>query len=194
MPTEQNASVSLSADIKNKQPLKRRKLILNVLYTIVMVLLGALLITLVVGRMANKITFIFDRAVVWILSNSMEEQIPAQSYILVEKIEAAEVKVGDVIVFYSDDPSLKGALNTHRVVEIIGDNDEFVTMGDNNLVADTYTAKAEKVQGVYKSNLPFLTAVMRFLMSPVGFAVVVGVLALIVVLPLFVSKNKRTKV
>ena len=192
MPTNQNTSDIPSVDItKNKLAPNRKKLILNVLYTILMVILGALVITLVIGRLQNKITFIFDRAVVWILSDSMEEQIPAQSYILVEKVDAADVKVDDVIVFYSDDPSLNGALNTHRVLEIVGDNEEFVTKGDNNLVADSYTAKADKVQGVYKSNLPFLTAIMRFIMSPIGFAVIVGILSLSVVLPLFVPKRKK---
>ena len=156
-----------------------------------MVLLGLLLATLVWGKMTNKITFIFDRAVVWILSDSMEEQIPAQSYILVQKIDAADVKIDDVIVFYSDDPMLKGALNTHKVIEIIGENEEFITKGDNNLIQDTYTAKAEKVQGVYKSNLPFLTAVMQFIISPMGFAVIIGILALIVVLPFFIPKKKN---
>ena len=192
MPTEQNTSVTLN-EKKINNP-KRKKIIINVIYTIVMVCLGSLLITLVLGRIANKITFIFDRAVVWIISNSMEDQIPAQSYILVEKIDAKDVKVGDVIVFYSDDPTLNGALNTHRVLEIKGENEEFITKGDNNFIADLYTAKADKVQGVYKSNLPFLSAVMRFLISPMGFAVIVGVLALVVVLPLFVSKNKKNKV
>lgn len=192
MPTNQNTSVSSSVGTINKKLTpKRKKLISNVIYTIIMVLLGSLLAMLIWGRMANKITFIFDRAIVWILSESMEEQIPAQSYILVEKIDAADVKAGDVIVFYSDDPLLKGALNTHKVIEIIGDNEEFVTKGDNNLIQDKHTAKAEKVQGVYKTNLPFLTAIMRFIMSPMGFAVIIGILALIVVLPFFIPKKRN---
>ena len=101
-----------------------------------------------IGFKASQHTvFIFGRTTVWVMTPSMEPQIPAQSYILVKRVSAEEVNVGDVIIFRSDDPSLDGSFNTHRVIEIIGDHEEFVTKGDANLIKDGYTAKADKIEG-----------------------------------------------
>ena len=156
---------------------KTKKLILNVICIVIVVLVAIFAAVLIAGRASNKIVFVFKRTSMWILTPSMEPAIPAKSFILVQKIDAKDVKVGDVIVFYSDDPALKGNLNTHRVTEIIGDNQEFKTKGDNNYAEDAYTAKAQNVVGVYKKNLPFLTVIGRIFMTPVGAAVGIFVLA-----------------
>ncbi|MGM9631768.1 MAG: signal peptidase I [Eubacteriales bacterium] len=178
---------------------KTKKLILNILC---IVLLGAMLCTAVllfVRRSNNEVTFIFDKASVWIVSQSMEDTIPARSYIQIEKVEPKDIKVGDVIMFYSDDPMLNGALNTHRVVEIIGDNEEFVTKGDNeatNPINDKYTAKADKIVGRYVKNLPTMTAVVRFFLTPAGFVIIALLflmLTLAMCVPDFVKHFKAQK-
>ena len=147
---------------------------LNWAFAAVMIVLVAALAFLIVSNMQGRITFIAGKTVVWVRTESMEPVIPARSYILVEKADPAKLAVGDVILFYSDDPSLNGALNTHRIIEI-DEAGEFVTRGDHNVKEDDYTAKPDKVVGVYRKNLPVLTQVGRFLSTRGGIAVTAAV-------------------
>ncbi len=155
----------------NKQ--KTKKTIGNIFYILFIVILLFITLFVLQGRINNKATFLFDRTIVYILSPSMEQTIPEKSYILVEKVDPSQVEEGDIIVFYSDDPALSGALNTHRVLEKKENNSEFVTKGDNNLTPDKHTAKADKIVGRYLSNLSLLTAVMGFFMTRVGIVILV---------------------
>ena len=95
-----------------------------------------------------------------IVSGSMEDTIPEGSYILIKKVDATEIRKGDIICFYSDEPAIRGYPNTHTVVEepIYGENGiEFVTKGDANPRKDDYTAKGDKLIGRYVVNLNALT-------------------------------------
>ncbi len=153
---------------------QKRKIISNILCGILILAMLIGTILLFWRREKNEVTFLFDRAVVWIVSPSMEDQIEERSYILVKRVEdPKQIAIDDVILFYSDDPMLKGQLNTHRVKGIIGDHAEFVTKGDNNPVNDAYTAKADQVVGIYVENLPTLTAIVRFFLTKTGFFVII---------------------
>ena len=141
---------------EKKQPvLKRSKLktVLNAFgYALIVLLVIALGIALFL-RLSGRTKFLGGYTVIWVMSGSMEPGIPERSFILVKQAEAAEVEEGDVITFYSEDPQIAGKLNTHRVIEVIGDHSEFVTKGDNNPTADKYSVKAEKVYAKYVKNL-----------------------------------------
>ena len=108
----------------------------------------------------------------------MEPVIPERSFILISKVSPEEIEVGDIIIFKSDDPSIKDKYNTHRVIEIRGN--EFVTKGDNNAVADSYTAKADRIVGRYEKNLNVLTAIGRFMFSGIGILITVTFIFVIV--------------
>lgn len=159
-----------------KTPLAR---VLNVISTIVLIFAILIFVFILFSNLRGEMLFIGDRAPVWVRTDSMEPTIPAQSYVVIRKADSSEVAVGDVILFASDDPRLEGANNLHRVVEIVGDHEEFVTKGDNpqtNPLADKQTAKAEKVIGIYERTLPVLSALVRFLTTPIGIAVTLFVL------------------
>ncbi|MBO4584960.1 MAG: signal peptidase I [Clostridia bacterium] len=159
--------------------------------------IGALIIIIgfvFLSNMKGKVTFIFGKTMMWVRTESMEPTIPARSYILVEKVTAGEIEVGDVIVFRSDDPTLNGAYNTHRVEDILGANEEFVTKGDNNPGRDSYTAKADKIVGRYIRNMPVMTAFGRFMSKSTGilitFTVIFGIF-LIIYVPDMIRASKR---
>ncbi len=162
------------------KPKNKGKLISSIICGVIAVamLLGAIL--LFAGRAQNRVNFLGNKAMIWIMTGSMQPSIEPQSYIQIEKVDPADIRVGDVITFYSDDPSIAGSLNTHEVIEIQGEGStrEFVTKGTNNAVQDRYTAKADKVVGRYVKNLPTLTVLMRFFMTKAGFAVVLLAVAL----------------
>lgn len=123
-------------------------------------------------RNPNKVTFIGKYAVVRILTESMEPTIQAGDYILIEKVKLAELEEGDVITFYSDDPTIAGLLNTHRVYAFT-EAGAVVTKGDNNLSADEYEVTGEKVVGRYAATLSFLTGIFNIFSKPIGYVALI---------------------
>lgn len=146
---------------------KTIKKIVNVALTCLLVLLALLIVISVYSKISGK--SLLPYTVLWVLTDSMEDAIPARSYILVKNVSAKDVEVNDVITFRSRDAAIAGSLNTHRVVEIIGDHEEFVTKGDNNAVSDSTTVLAEDVVAKYVRNLPLLTLLGRIFTSSAGF-------------------------
>jgi len=113
-------------------------------------------------KSTGKVPSFFGKSYVRIISPSMEPEIPTGSYILVKKIKPEDVKVGDVILFYSSDENIYMKPNTHRVVEINFDDDNkysFVTKGDNNPINDSTSALGDNLIGVYVKKMPFLTKI-----------------------------------
>lgn len=73
---------------------------------------------------------------------------------------------------------------------------EFVTKGDNNTSNDEYTAKADKVVGIYTGNLKLLTAFMRFFLTKWGFATIIAAVIIITAamyIPGIINKSKEEK-
>ena len=138
------------------------RLVSKIAFYSIFVIVLALVAMLFISKFTGKVFFVGNHTAVWILTDSMDDEIPPQTYILIEKADPADVKKDDIITFYSDDPVLGGSLNTHRVIEVIDGGKEFVTKGDHNLAEDKYTAKGDKLVGVYVDDIPFLTALGRF--------------------------------
>jgi signal peptidase len=176
------------------------RLVSKIAFYSIFVIVLALVAMLFISKFTGKVFFVGNRTAVWILTDSMDDAIPPQTYILIEKADPADVKKDDIITFYSDDPVLGGSLNTHRVLEVIDGGKEFVTKGDHNLAEDKYTAKGDKLVGVYVDDIPFLTALGRFFAKPYGLGVTIGLIILLsvgVYLPELLKKKpdeaKNTK-
>lgn len=144
-------------------------------YVIILAIVASLAFVLISNLSGNTV-FIAGSTTMWVKTDSMEPTIPARSYVIVKQTKVEDVKVGDVIVFVSDDPVLGGAYNMHRVVEIVNGGAEFVTRGDHNLANDEYTAKADKVIGIYVRNLPILSRFGRFYSTPAGLVITLTVI------------------
>lgn len=194
---EKAAAVTETVTVKVKEKKSVLRLIKDIIAYVVIGLIALATIFILISKATNKVPFIFGNSIAWVMTDSMEPMIPEQSYIQIREIKAKDVKVGDVIMFVSDDPALKGGNNTHRVVEIIGDNEEFVTKGERAGQNDSYTVKADKVRAVYVRNLPLLTRIGRIMRSGIGVMVavtVVLVLTMILYLPdLQKLRKKKTE-
>jgi signal peptidase len=99
----------------------------------------------------NKVPSIFGYSVLRIVSNSMADEFVAGDFIIIKKEKKENLKNGDIISFYSLDPSLNGSANTHRIVEL--SKDSFVTKGDANSKNDEYKVEYNKVIGKYQGKL-----------------------------------------
>lgn len=172
-------------------------------FDIVIILLFVFVVTVtmkaVICKAKGKINYIFGKyAVLYVVSGSMEPVISTDSYILIKKADASDIRVDTVISFISDDPEIEGAVNTHRVIEIL-DNGEFVTKGDSSASKDPVTAKPGKLVGEYVGNMTLLTVLGNAFASKAGAVVVFGflgatmIIAIIrVVLAAYLNKNENS--
>lgn len=148
----------------------------KIIKTVLEILLGVILVLYVGFFILSKVNtspvFVFNKTTMWVLTDSMDPTIPPKTYILVEKVSAEEVEVGDVVVFVSEDPTIYGQYNTHRVIE--KDGDKFVTKGDKKgSPEDKYPATAQNIVGRYVRTMPVMTFIGRVVMTPVGFAALI---------------------
>ena len=179
---------------KDKKKLIKKSL--SVLWWGFTVLLALVLVNVIGAKLTGKVPSAFGYSVVNIISGSMEDEIPQNSYILIKKIDPEDVKRGDVICFYSTDPTIYGMPNTHRVVEdpiVTEAGYEFVTRGDANLINDKVTASGDRLIGIYVKNLDGLTSFSEFLSGNTMFFVIIGLqfaLFALVIYNLIIGKRR----
>lgn len=151
---------------KKTRIFKILKRVVEVLWWCILALLFVTLVNIVGSKLMGKVPSVFGYSVMNIVSGSMEDEIPKDSYILIKRQDADTVRKNDIICFYSSDPKIYGMPNTHRVVEdpiITEDGIEFVTRGDANGINDKVTAKGDRLIGVYVKTLDGLTAFTKLL-------------------------------
>ena len=151
---------------KSKNVIKIIKRTLSSLWWLALGLLVVLLVNIFGAKLSGDVPSIFGYSVMDIVSGSMEDTIPKDTYILIKKVAPEEIEKDDIICFYSTDSKIYGFPNTHRVVEepiVTADGIEFITKGDANPVNDTETAKGDKLIGVYVKKLNGLTSFVNLL-------------------------------
>lgn len=163
-----------------KIPPKIHKILTAVTYVIVAALILFVSVILFF-RISGRTFWMFDRTLMWVKTGSMESTIPAQSYILVKKIDGADVKVDDIITYKAN--NLGGAYNTHRVIKVFDDG-RIQTKGDNNGGPDAPITRGTVV-GIYQRNLPVLSFFGRFFTTPVGITVTVLIVLAVMILLYF---------
>ena len=170
--------------MKNKaQKYKALRVTASVLWWCLVALLFLLLVNVFGAKIQGKVPSVFGYSVLNVVSGSMEDEIPRNSYILVKRVSPDEVKVNDVICFYSTDPQIYGMPNTHRVVKdpILKDGKyEFVTKGDANSIEDSETAKGDRLIGVYVKTLDTLSSFSKSLGTNTMLFVFIGMTASII--------------
>jgi signal peptidase len=115
-----------------------------------------------------------------VLSGSMEPTIKTGALIGIAKVDAGQIEVGDIIGFQvagMDTPVC------HRVVELVvtDEGPGFRTKGDANNDADTWVVSPQDIIGKVYFNTPTLGYVARFIKTPSGFMLMMGLPALAVI-------------
>lgn len=178
------------------------KNIISKIGMVITVLLVVLIAYLVVSQIRGTVPFVFNKAVLNIVSGSMEPQIPTNSYILIKKTSPDDIKVGDIMTFYSRDSMIYGSPNTHLVIEIIGEGDDikFRTKGLNestNSIPDRILVEREDVIGVYRKNLPVITSITNFMSKKAIFFLLIIIPALSIItfqIKEVIEKSKQVKI
>lgn len=161
--------------------MKKLAIFFEGLFLVVMILMCVMIV--MAGR--GNVPYIFGYRVLQVVTDSMEPTIRSETCIIIEEVEQEDIKLGDIITFKSEDPMLRGFLNTHRVHEISTDPvtgaEYYVTIGDASSKPDPYPVDYEQVVGRYVRELPYgdlLYRAIRFLSDQVNYFI-------IVILPLF---------
>lgn len=141
---------------------------------------------------AGQIPQVMGFSVLRVLTGSMKPEIPADSMLLIQKADAASLQVGDVISFFSPDPSLNGALNTHRIVGIaeVDGSLQFTTKGDANLIEDQYPVDESRVVGKVLFVSTRLGKLLRLISNPLVFGLAVLVPLVLILVGNLVSALK----
>ena len=160
-----------------------KKIVLNIINGVSVIIIAAAVLVLltVVLTKSGDVPNILGYSVFRVMTGSMEPAIETDSLIVVKRVEPSEIKIGDVISFFSQDPAHGGAVNTHRVTAIEQNGEEwnFVTKGDANQLEDKYVTSSKDLIGkvVYVSHV--MGIIVHLLSNPLIFIPVI-------VLPMFV--------
>lgn len=150
---------------------------------------AAILVSLLAGWAAittprGKVPALFGMSMLTVLTGSMAPTLPERSLILVRATPAEEIRVGDVITFYTSIAGHDGVVNTHRVVEVTRQDgvSAFRTQGDANALEDPTPVPADRLVGRVFFHSLALGIAVSFLRRPYVFflAILIPLLAVIV--------------
>lgn len=119
-------------------------------WLLIIVLLGVLVVTVLVPRVAGATPFT-------VLTGSMEPNLPPGTLIVTKPVPAEDIKIGEVVTFQIE--SGKPQVVTHRVIAVRQTEKgqpEFLTQGDANSIPDEGWRPAESVRGVLWYAVPKL--------------------------------------
>lgn len=185
----------MQTDNRHRKRIKGKKR--DAVGLLVLLLLAFLTLYVLACQGRNQLPFFGKYALVRVATGSMEPNIPTGTYILVEKVSAEGARalpVGTVIVFNSRDPSIYGKLNTHRIVAVNGDG-TYTTKGDKWESEDAYSVYSEDIQGIYRSNVGWLTRAVSYVTGhPAAmFAILIPLILIYVLLSVVNDTATRKK-
>lgn len=157
-----------------KAPAKRDKAftIIGIVLCVILVPLLIANVTMIIKSYTNEdeVPSFLGVTPMIVLTDSMVDTIYSGDLIMCTDITPEEVQVGDIISFF-DPLSKTGAVVTHRVIEIVPQENgtlSFRTKGDNNNTEDRVLVPADKLVGEYWFRLPAMGSVAIFLQSTPG--------------------------
>ncbi len=127
-------------------------------------------------KVRNEVVAVIDSGDdgVWVNTvRPADDHIEVGDMIFSKKIDAKDLKVGDVISYLED-----SVVVTHRIIRIDTAEDgtiEFVTKGDANLSKDEKPVPQSKVIGIYTLRIAKIGDLAMFMQKPLGMLLFVGV-------------------
>ena len=120
-----------------------------------------------------------------VLTGSMLPEIQVFDVVVTKKVDASELKEGDVITFASADSRFLGTIITHRIIKKNPPTETtgytFQTQGDNNNVADNALVPENNIYGKVILKIPKLGYLQEFLATDGGWIIVILIPCLTVI-------------
>ncbi len=159
---------------------------------IALILASVFVLLSVVLTPAGQVPQVLGYSVFRVMTGSMEPEIREDSLLVVQKTPPEDIAPGDVISFFSPDPMLEGAVNTHRVVRIEKENGrtQFITKGDANVIEDIYPTDASALVGRVVFQSYGLGKAVSLLANPLVFGIII-LLPLVIILVMNLCRAVR---
>ena len=159
---------------------------------IALILVSVFVLLSVVLTPAGQVPQVLGYSVFRVMTGSMEPEIREDSLLVVKKTPPEDIVPGDVISFFSPDPMLEGAVNTHRVVRIEKENGrtQFITKGDANVIEDIYPTDASALVGRVVFQSYGLGKAVSLLSNPLVFGIII-LLPLVIILVMNLCRAVR---
>lgn len=125
------------------------------------------------------------------MSGDREGHLEIGDLIFVQKVDASELKEGDVISFMAN-----GSVTTHRIIEINKEDGQlqFITKGDANNTKDQLPVFEDQVVGRFLYRVPKVGNFVLFLREPLGMMLFIVVpLMLFIFLDVLTRRNVHGK-
>jgi signal peptidase I len=176
-----------------------KKVILNIInvVSVLIIVLAVVVMLSVLMTDSGQAPSVLGYSMFRVTTGSMEPTISVDSLIVVHQTDLDELEVGDVISFYSQDPSLAGMVNTHRIVSIEQDGEHtyFTTRGDANNVDDRYVTTQEEFIGKVIFSSYRLGLLVRMVSNPLIFVpLILGPLAVMLITNLHQTVSLAKKI
>lgn len=149
------------------------------IFIVVLVLLSIIIsISSITAKANNGVPNLFGYTPFSVQTDSMNPTISKGDYIFVEKCDAENLQVGDIVTYYTIIEGTR-VVNTHRIVNVYNTNGfiEYQTQGDNidtNPEPDKLLLAPGDVIGKYNgTKIPVLGTVLDYLSTQLGFFLVI---------------------
>lgn len=126
-----------------------------------------------IARMKNEPALV---NIFTIVSPSMEPNIRVYDVIIEFKVKnEADLKVGDIITFYTDELDTEGYTVTHRIeaINTINGKRRYITKGDNNQSVDNGFITYKNIVGKVKYIVPKVGKIQFFISSRLGWLLII---------------------
>ncbi|MFA7561746.1 MAG: signal peptidase I [Candidatus Izemoplasmatales bacterium] len=164
----------------------------SIFYFIVVVLVFYILVELLLPKQTVKI---FGFKPYSVITRSMEPVIMDGDFIIVGNAKYDELVPQDIISFYADfDNDGKKEIITHYIASVNDDGARrtYKTQGYERPI-DSWILTDSDILGVYSFKIPYLGKFVTFLKTPLGIAVLVLNVAVIILLKINIDKFRNKK-
>lgn len=174
---------------KDKKTVSKTKKILNTITTIIstvfFVILLVCMISVIIPKFKGQEPNLFGYRFMYILTDSMEPDLPVGSSILVKNTTADKVKLGDYVVYMTDDELYESTgvrYITHKCIETVhadSSGNQVITTQGIKVVNGVQPpvddpVEVERVQAVFVGKVPSaLNKLFSFLLTSYGLAALI---------------------
>lgn len=169
-----NTTDEQNVENQKKKPLKKA---FNIISTITLIGIIAILATVLIRMLAFNKTDVFGYKIYVIMSGSMVPEININDGVIIK--ESKEYNVGDIIAFESKSGK---SVTIHRVIDIQEENGQklYKTKGDGNNIEDRDLVQQDQIKGKSVGKIKNAGNILNFIMKNIVY-VFIGIIAIITI-------------
>ncbi len=145
--------------------------ILNILGTVLLIILIAVIIVMFNARISGEAPNVFGYQVFRVSSGSMEPTLMIGDVIIVKDVDPDKIEIGDIVTYKGEVGDLDDKFITHQIIatpELVDGEYEFQTQGTAQGTVPDPIWYEDQLIGVYVCKVPYIDAIYNFFLQPYG--------------------------